>query len=129
MNAHFYEAVEKAVIYTPELSGAVVGWQVEGEACKMPAHTPSWSQKRIQDVPTTLQELGKQLSIPKSTPRESFQPFNRGLPQEPCHLTPVPPFHFWSRNSQLPGLQLQRLVLHLLRGKPQTSKPHLEVVH
>lgn len=100
MKAHFCEAVEKAVIYTPELSGAVVQWQVEWETGRMPALAQSWSQKRIRDVPTTLQELGKKLSIPKSPPPapKNFQP-PRTVSPDTCATSPSPGQEFpasWS---------------------------------
>lgn len=123
MNLQFCEVLENAMIYTSDLSSALVRGQEKRQAFRMQTHTRSWSLKRIQNVPTTL------LSTPKDAPRENSQPFNQGPHQEACHLTRVPPLHLWATTSQLPSLQLPWLVLHLLEGKPQTSKPHLEVVH
>ena len=90
MNLQFCEVVEKAVIYMSDVSGAGVRWQVRGWLLGRPCHTKS-SHKRIADASTILQKLRKQLSRPKITPRDNLQPFNRGLHQGWCRLTPAEP--------------------------------------
>lgn len=119
MNSQFCAVLEKAMIYTSALSrgaGDVAGLQ------DVRIHTKVESEEDSRC--TNYFALHT-----KEHPQREFQPFHQGPYEEARQLTRVPPLHLWATNSQLPGLQLHRLVLHLLWGKPQTSKPHLEVVH
>lgn len=71
MNLQFCEVLENAMIYTSDLSSALVRGQEKRQAFRMPPHTRSWSLKRIQDVPTTL------LSTPKGAPERTPSPLTR----------------------------------------------------
>lgn len=89
MNLPFCEVVEKALIYTSDMSSAGFRWLVKGQPPRTLTKQSQVKKELEMHQQPSLQELRKRLSRRQSTLRDNLQPFNLGLHQELCPLTRV----------------------------------------